>query len=190
MKRLAVCLLFLTAAPVLAQESVTFSIGGGAGAAIPTGDLSDGDAELGFGFDVSGAAHFNPMLAIYARYSYYTFGVDTGDPDVDANYNDSGFGLGARLSFAGADEGGLTPWFEGGLIYNSLEVEGSSGGVTVSADSDWGVGFEVGAGLDVPVSEGGLVIQPRAYFRSYSPEDGFTVSYGVIGVGLSYAFGQ
>lgn len=190
MKRLAVCLLFLTAAPVLAQESVTFSVGGGAGAAIPTGDLADGDAELGFGFDLNAAAHFTPMVAAYARFSYYTFGADTGDPTVDGNYNDSGFGLGARLSFAGDGDGSMAPWLEGGLIYNKLEVEASSGGISGSVESDPGLGFEVGAGLDFPVGEGGLVIQPRAYYRSYSPEDGLTVSYAVVGVGLSYAFGQ
>lgn len=193
MKRTALLLALFMAAPLTAQDAATFSVGGAAGIGIPTGDLADENASTGFAFDINGTIHFTPVAGVYARFMRASFSVDTGEPDVDGDFIDSGFALGGQLNVPMQSDGPVRPWLQAGILYNVLKVEGSSGDFTASVESDRTLGFEVGAGFDYAVGDAGLLLQPAIHYRSYEPEfegeSNGTASYVVIRVGLAYAFG-
>jgi hypothetical protein len=190
MKRLLVVLLFAAAAPLAAQE-VPFSVGARADVGFPTGDDME-DADTGFGFGVEGVAQFTPIFGVYAGYSAFSFSADA--EGVEGDYNDSGFELGAHVNIP-VEGATVAPWVRAGAVYRTFEIEARDSGVSVSFESDASLGFEIGAGFDYPLGEGGLLLRPAARYRAYSADlDLFgetvegDVGYFAVGVGLSYAF--
>lgn len=192
---LALCLVLLAAAPVVAQTEIAFSAGAGAAAAFPVAEFADGDeVETGFGFTVTGRAHFTPMLALYGEYARFSFGVDTEDLGFDADITDNGFALGGELTIPTA--GQLTPLLRVGGIYNQAELQASEGSTGFNVESDRSLGFEVGAGLAFEVGDG-LFLVPMVRYRTFSPEftlfgetDSGDMSYATAGASVFYHFGS
>lgn len=146
------------------------AVEGRVGVAIPSGDDFGDAASTGFGFEGNVAYGVMPMLELYAGASWARFGVDSDEgEDVDADFTDLGFAGGARVNIPAAM---VQPWIRGGLIYNRLEISGEEGDVEASFKTDWGVGFEIGGGVAIPVAPT-IVITPGIRYRSYSPEASF-----------------
>jgi opacity protein-like surface antigen len=145
----------LSAADASAQSRL--SLEGRVGAAIPTGDLSDGDAGTGLALAAEAMYSFSPILTGYIGVSRDAFSCDDEDFCEDL----SSSGLQGGLKFLLAREGSLLPWVRLGLIGQSLDLG--------DEDTDMSLGFEAGGGLDIDVSPRFAVV-PGVHYRSYSPD--------------------
>lgn len=194
MRHLILLLSLAVAFPVTAQE-VSFTAGARGDLAIPTGEDME-DAETGFGLGVEGTIHFTPIFGLYASFSQFSFGIDEDDTEFRGDFTDTGFGLGAHINIPVADAP-VSPWLRLGAIYNVFEVDLRAQGVNLSFESDRELGFEVGGGLDYPLGDSGLLLQPAVRYRTHNPTfDAFgatsdgTVAYFAVGVGVAYFFGE
>lgn len=185
----------LAAAPATAdaQVSLPIQIGLSGGAAFPTGELGRNDAVgTGWGFEVNGVLDVASALGIYAAYDRYAFEIEQGGVfgigGAAGDVVDQGFAGGVMLTVPSAGLG-LGPWIRGGAVYNTLQFDYDN--FEDDPESDPGLGFEVGAGLDFPL---GFVasMTPSVRYRSYEPDFGGTddpdVSYVVGELGLTFRF--
>lgn len=178
---IAAAALFATTGSAAAQLSIPLSVEVRADMAIPSGDFADA-VEGAPGFGVNASLGIAPGLAVYGGYSRTQFEIK--ETEVDAT--DQGFsaGLTAGLPFAAP----LQPWVGAGLLIHDFEVE------DVDADFDSDLGFEVGAGLAVPLARN-VRLTPGVGYRRYTtdvPLFGGTeeaeISYFTAGVGLNLSF--
>lgn len=130
----------LLAGPARAQipHITPFAFEARAGIGVPTGDLNDA-TKPGFGVSGNITYHAFPLIGIYAGYGYNQFGVDGGD----GTFKDHGVDVGARLGIP-TPLIPIDPYVKAGFIVHRLELSGA--GID-DAKSDWGGGYEVGAGL-------------------------------------------
>lgn len=166
--RIALLAAALGAAPAVAQEG-GFSLEGRLGVAVPQGEDTEG-MEAGITTSLKALYQFHPNAGAYLGYGIHRFGTDEdaiceGDPDCqaadfEASARMSGFGAGLRL---GLPMRGATPFVQGGAVYQRLTVSVDGDGLdfSVSSDDEWG--FEVGGGVEVPVSPR-LSITPAATY--------------------------
>jgi hypothetical protein len=161
---------FLVLAP--AALSAQLSAEGRLGAALPTGHLSDSFAEVGYSLGLELDWRFMHLLSVYAGLSRDHFGC------LGACDGPTSFGFQAGLRFRVIGDGRVQPWLRAGLIGQSLDTD---------RRSDLGLGFEVGAGTDIPLSAR-LSLVPAAHFRRYPADwdgaQGLTARYFMIGLGL------
>ena len=156
----------LLAGPAAAQipHITPFAFEGRAGVAVPMDDLGD---LAGHGFSVGGSItyHALPIVGFYVGGSLTTFPVDDGDGD----FKDAGFEVGARIGIP-TPLIPIDPWIRAGAVFHQLELSGAG-----AADfDDWGMGYEVGAGLGFGF--GPLSITPGVTWVSYKADDGTPAS--------------
>jgi hypothetical protein len=157
--------------PARAQSVLPLSLEARGGAAIPTGDFSDG---IGTGWSVGGAVFFRaaPMVSVYGGFEHARFGIDQ-DADfegIDANVTDNGFRLGARFDVPFGSLTGVSPWVEGGATFNRTSLNASDdSGASASFGSDRSVGFEVGAGLAFNVAPR-ISLTPGVRYRAHQAD--------------------
>ncbi len=150
---------FAGAAEAQTAPTTPFSVEVRGGIALPTGDLGD-IAETGYDFGANAAFGFSPNAAVYAGYTFNSFGAD-GLDDVDLQIK--GFNGGVRLGVPVA-VAGLAPYLKGGAVYYQGEISGDDDIVGDDNESDNEWGFEVGGGVAVPLGMRG----------SFTPEVRYT----------------
>ena len=166
MKKLATAAAALAAAvlagPAAAQipHFTPFAFEARAGLALPTGDLGD-VAKNGFVVGGSVTYHALPLVGIYAGASVAQMGAEGGGAD----FRDTGIELGARLGIP-TPLIPIDPWIKGGAAFRRLELDISSTG---DSFDEWGLGFEVGAGLGFGF--GPISITPGVSYVSYQVDD-------------------
>ena len=158
-------------APLSAAAQV--SLEGRLGAAVPIGDLTDGPAAQTAGIAAAGALYytFQPNLSFYGEASGVWFNCD-GCPD-DA----TSWGFDGGLKYVLAGEGAALPWIRAGLAVQQV----SAG----DGDGEWGVGLDSGVGIDWALTEQFYLV-PAVRFDTYSPTEGFTVSWFTIDLGAHW----
>lgn len=176
-----------------AQVSLPVSLGLSGGAAFPTGELGRDDAfDTGWGFEVNATLDVARGLGVYAAYDRYAFPFERdiffGFDQEQGDLIDQGLAGGVILSVP-AGSSGFRPWIRGGAIYNSVQFDFDN--VEDDPESDSQLGFEVGAGLGLPL--GSIVtMSPSVRYRSYEPEiaegNDFDLSYVVGELGLTFHF--
>ena len=149
-----------------------------AGTGIPTGDFSTaatgaGGAALlrgaspglGYGLD---AGIGSPLFGFYASYDHIKFGCKSEACDASGKYELTGYAAGVRASVPLFPL--IRPWAKAGVTYN--ELTGNAGSVSVSTGK--GIGYEVGAGVDIPIMMGFMSLTPqvRRIRQRLSPNDG------------------
>lgn len=166
-----------------AQSAIPLSVEIRGDAAIPAGDFAD-DIENGIGFTGSAALQLVPGFGLYGSYSRTNFSIDGAEDDV----LDQGYSAGLTASLGGA-AGRPTPYVAAGLLFHELEVEETEVG-------DAKMGFEVGAGIAIPLGQR-IRVTPAVGYRQYNIEGlslggvlntDMNVSYLNAGVGLNIAF--
>jgi opacity protein-like surface antigen len=139
--------------PASAQLS-RWSFEGRAGATVPTGELSDASAQSGLSAEAEAMYTFAPNASVFAGLGIHNF--DCKDEDCD-EISSSGFQGGLKYLFA--QSGAATPWLRGGVLVQSADVG--------DADSDTGLGFEAGGGIDLAVNEN-FSVSPSLRFLRYN----------------------
>jgi len=177
-----------------AQTTLPLSFEVRGGVAFPTGDFADGAST---GWTVDGTVRYTvqPTLELYAGYQHASFEVDDSQDleGVDVGIADDGARAGARLLMGGV--GAVRPWVEAGLIYNRTSVSGSDGETSVTFDSDWGLGFEAGAGFTLDLSPQ-VALTPGVRYRQHSThfdladvgEGDLDASYVAVDMGINFHF--
>jgi hypothetical protein len=178
----AVAATALIAGPARAQipHITPFAFEARAGVAFPTDAMGD---DTGPGLALSGSItyHALPLVGVYAGGSFNKFSLDDAD-GVDVN--DSGLDLGARIGIP-TPLIPIDPWIKAGVVVHRLKISDSEDDIT----SDWGTGYEVGAGLGFGF--GPVSVTPGVGYVHYNANNGlqadnadFTVSYVKADIGV------
>lgn len=140
-----------------------------AGFSVPTGDWAEGeDIGNGWGFGVNGLFDINPIFAVYAGWERYSFDAD------DSEFEGASFDVTDDAFRAGLEVGlplplPLAPFVSGGLTYGQLKMGVSDETASVEFKSDRAIGYEIGAGVGIPL---GLVMTftPAIRYSSHDAE--------------------
>ncbi len=177
-----------TAGAASAQSRIPLSVEVRGDAAIPVGDFADGEVKNGLGFTASASLQLVPGFAAYGSYSRTEFSADELVGGGDNDVLDQGWAAGLTASLGGS-RGGATPFVGAGLLFHELDVNDVEQG-------DAQMGFEVGAGIAVPLGRS-VRVTPAVGFRQYGLEGSTVggliptdsnVSYLTAGVGLNISF--
>lgn len=169
----AVALVSVSAISAQAQDSKGFGVT--AGLALPTGDLSD--AEAGLGFQIGGQYSMPLQGALGLRFNadWSRFGIDaTG---VEGSY--SLLGGTANLVYNISTGTGLKPYLLGGLGFSNFKVDIDGGG----SNDESGVAFNVGAGYNFQMGGRNLFAEIRYVNVDV---DGGSATYIPIVIGLRF----
>lgn len=145
--------LSLTALPVGAQ-GLYLGLRGGAG--VPTGDFGGTNgtsattleaAKSGFGYGLDAGMSLG-FLGVYAGFDHINFDCQSETCTSDGKYNLQGVAAGVRVNLPGRSL--IRPWIKGGVTFNELKGGyGSTGSAELTTDRN--PGYEIGAGIDIPV---------------------------------------
>ncbi|HYH81796.1 MAG TPA: outer membrane beta-barrel protein [Longimicrobium sp.] len=149
-----------------AQSTLPLSFEGRVGAVLPSGDWGE-LAKTGVGLNGNVTFNVTPVLGIYGGYTYNRFGVDDELGDTDgANFTEQGFDVGLKARFAGPTGMGATPFFRGGAIFHKIGVSDDE----LSVSGDYKLGFDVGGGVEIPVSPR-IMLTPQVGYSQFNPGD-------------------
>jgi opacity protein-like surface antigen len=160
----------------------------------PTKDLGNANLKTGFGFESAVGYRFMEHLGAYLGWGWNKFASDTpsfpGTGNTDFEMTGYTFGLQFIHPFGTSDN--LSYLVRAGGIYNHIEVENDAGDIT--ADSGHGLGWEIGAGLQIDLGSN-WNLRPQLGYRALSRdiEIGNTttdvdLNYVALGVGIAKIF--
>ena len=142
-------------APLPAQ-GISFGLRGGAG--IPTGAFNENTAtsgsstglldaaKTGFGYGLDAGLQMG-LLGVYGGFDHINFDCQSLSCNMDGKYRLQGLAVGLKLVPPGLSA--IRPWVKGGVTFNELEGGYGSGHTTLKTDRK--PGFEIGAGIDIPL---------------------------------------
>jgi hypothetical protein len=169
-----------------------FSVEVRGGLAFPMNDLDD-VADSGITVGANGTFMFTPSVGLYAGFTYNSFslGQEAEDLDLDGSINTYGFDAGLKAMFPSPTLP-VTPFVKGGLVYHKLELDVEGVDLGDEDDTDFGLGFEAGAGVMVPLGPR-LSFTPAMSYTTFRPNyqgenDGDNVTSFRVDVGLNIRF--
>ena len=158
-----------------------------------TSDLGDAELKTGFGGEVALGYRFMPHLDAYIGWGWNQIKSDnnsfagTGNTD----YEETGYTFGLQFIHPIA-ESSTSYLVRVGGIYNHIEVENNAGDIT--ANSDHGLGWELGAGIQVDLG-GNWNLRPQVGYRALSRDleigsvtTNVDLNYVTIGIGIAKVF--
>jgi hypothetical protein len=168
MKRVAASLVVLFALPHRADAQALYA-GIRAGAAKPTGDFSlpasgtssstflrGASAGPGYGLD---AGFGSGLIGFYGSYDRINFGCLSESCASSGKYQLTGYAAGIRASVPLLPL--LKPWAKAGITYNEMKGTIGSGATATPVSTGKSPGYEVGAGVDIPIAMGFLSLSPQ-----------------------------
>jgi len=161
------------------------------GVAFPTQEMGGADLGTGFGFEGTIAYRFMPHLAGYAGWGWHQFSADQSFAGTDINFEETGYTFGLQFIHPiGTSK--LNYLVRAGAVLNHIEAENNDGDII--ADSGHGLGWQLGAGLDIPISDR-WQLTPSVQYRSLSREievdeatTDIDLNYLSLGIGVSWSF--
>ena len=142
--------LLLAAAPLQAQDSWSLELRGNA--AVPTSEIAGDELKTGVGLEANVGYRFYEHMSLYAGWDWTHFGANESFAGPDMDFEETGYVLGMRWEhpFRSERGHGLAAWVRAGGTYKHIEVEDDEGEIV--GDSGHGLGWEVGAGLSIPLT--------------------------------------
>jgi hypothetical protein len=142
-----------------------------AGAVIPVGDASN---DFNTGYTIGAAGDYRPDPASPVGFRLEASYADLGakglsGTGVDAKATDAGVNFNLVLWAPTTTTTSIVPYVTGGVNFDRLEARARTGNTTVS-QSENHFGFNVGGGLDLPLS--GFAVRLDARFKQISSGDG------------------
>jgi opacity protein-like surface antigen len=185
----ATVLMLLATHSSMAQKKWSFEIRPGANFA--TQKLGGTSLNTGFGVEGSFAYKFMPHLAAYAGWSWNRFPGKTSAGQSSMDYEETGYCFG--LQFIHPFDGSkISYMIKGGGTYNHIETENNEGKIV--HDTGHGLGWQLGAGVSVPVGKRFQLI-PEVRYRSLSRDmkigetkTSVDLNYISAGVGFTFSF--
>jgi hypothetical protein len=163
-----------------------------AAVATPTGKVAGADLGTAIGFGGTVALQLSGAIHAYGGWDWMPFSADESFAGNSLTFVETGYTFGLRLERFVRAAGRTALRLEGGGTYKSVAIENDAGNTLV--DSDLKLGFELGAGLVMPLGDV-LRVTPTVRFRSLSPEFGSgsvttegTLRYLGLELGFSFLF--
>lgn len=154
---LAACLVAL---PARAQLGLEVS---GAGE-FATQDLGAADLGTGIGLEATLTYQFMPHLSAYGGWGWHHFSTDGAPVGPDGSAEETGYTFGLQFTHPiGTAPVGY--YVAAGGVYDHIEMEDAGGDLV--GDTGHGLGWQVGAGLVVPLSDR-VRLTPGVRYRSLS----------------------
>jgi opacity protein-like surface antigen len=154
-----------------------YSLGASGGASIPLGDMSDG---LNTGYNLGGHIALKMAelpISFRGDVNYDHYSAKGGG---DANAHIWSYTANAVYEVPTLSE--IRPYFIGGIGGFTPTASGSSGGTTVSVSDGTKFGFDVGAGLTIPLSGFNAFVEAR--YNRFSGDGGSSsfvpITFGVM----------
>jgi opacity protein-like surface antigen len=184
-----VIFVFTTSLSLKGQDSWNLEFRGGADYA--TQDLGDADLDFGIGFEGTMAYSFMPHTAGYIGWSWNHFNTGQSFAGADVDFEETGYTFGLQFVHPLGDTQ-LSYLVRAGGLFNHIEAENQDGDII--GDSEHGLGWQVGAGLMIPLGSN-WSLTPSVRYRSL-PSDieiGATttavdLNYISIGIGMTRSF--
>lgn len=126
--------------------------------AIPLARLGGAELTTGGGLGANVQFRLRPHLQAYAGWEWHRFTADSLTPPATLDVEETGYTFGLRFAHPFRGETMHEPsgrgvpgyWLRAGGLYNHLELEDAAGNLVT--DSKHGLGWEVGAGIQWPVT--------------------------------------
>ncbi|HKI78160.1 MAG TPA: outer membrane beta-barrel protein, partial [Ignavibacteriaceae bacterium] len=134
------------------------------GASFATKELGDATLKTGFGFEGTINYRFMPHLSAYAGWGWNRFSADNSFAGTNMDFEETGYTFGFQFIHP-IEETSLSYLIRVGGIFNHIEVENGSG--EIISDSKHGLGWEIGAGIVIPIFNR-LNLLPSVRYRSLS----------------------
>jgi opacity protein-like surface antigen len=157
-----------------ASAQVGLGVEGRAGVTFPQGDLSDAGAEAGLSLGAEVQANVHRNVAIYVGFHRHAFSCDD---DCTLGENPRSTGLAGGLKYIFHSPGDVLAWARVGAVANTFGNDDSTG--------DREVGFEVGAGFDLPVASR-ISLVPSIGFIVHDAGTNFRANFFTLGLGVQY----
>lgn len=141
-------LLLLVPTALQAQERWAFDVRVGTGFA--TTELGDADLDRGFGFEGALMVRAMEHVFVYAGWDWHRFSSDQSFAGTDIDFEETGYAFGLLFEHPFGGDTGPAIRLRAGGTANHIEVED---GGDIIADSGHGLGFEVGAGVALPIQD-------------------------------------
>ena len=190
---LLILLLGTLVIPIRSEAQITpLQVEARGGVWIPTADLVgaqgfEGEAST----DVSFGVHFmlnSGLISYVAGFSEHRFGCAEAQCGEAVDFVSTAWDLGVRVNLRRT---GITPWVSLGATAATFAAHVETGGVVTTENSDLGWGYEVGAGVLVPVG-GLLAINPGVRYGrgdvDFASRGTLETRYIVADIGLVLAF--
>jgi hypothetical protein len=174
-----------------AQQRVTVDLR--AAAAVAAQKLAGTELDAGIGFGGTLAFRIQPHLHVYGGWDWLHFSADDSFAGSDRDFEETGYTFGLRFEHpVRGEEGRLAYRLEGGGTFKHIEIEDDEGELV--ADSDHGLGFEVGAALLMPLGDTWRFVPALRYrsldrdFRIGSTTTDASLRYVSLELGISRRF--
>jgi hypothetical protein len=138
--------------------------------AAPTSELGGTDLGIGAGFGGTVAWQLQPHLHLYGGWDWMRFAADNSFAGAEPDFEETGYTFGLRFEHPLRPTSRTLYRLEAGGTYKHIEVEDENGDII--ADTDHGLGYELGAGLLMPLGET-WKLAPTLRYRALSRD--FTV---------------
>jgi hypothetical protein len=133
----------------IAAQRITLDLRGAVAA--PTSELGDADLGVGAGFGGTVAFRLQPHLHLFGGWDWMRFTAENSFAGPDRDFEETGYTLGLRFEHPLRPSSRTLYRIEAGGTYKHIEVEDSDGDLI--EDTGHGLGYELGAGLLVPLGE-------------------------------------
>jgi opacity protein-like surface antigen len=155
----------------------------------PVKDLGTTELKSGGGFEVDFSYRFMNKLSAYAGWGWSSFSPKESG-NIVSHYEENGYRFGLQFFQPLSAESKLNLLLGAGAVGHHIEAENSEGDIL--DDSGHGMGWEVEAGLSIPVSKR-WQIAPGIRYHSLSREmtiddreESLDLNYLSVGVGVSW----
>ena len=182
-------LFLLTTNIFYAQEKWSFEFRTGASHA--TKELGNTDLSTGFGFEGIAAYRFMPYLSAYAGWGWNQFSAENSFAGSDIDFEETGYTFGIQFIHP-LGNSDIHYLVKIGGIYNHIETESNDG--EIINDSGHGLGWQISAGLVIPITNQFSILQSLRY-RALERDIKFgevnfpvELNYLSAGFGFSYSF--
>lgn len=152
----------------LAAQRITLDLRGAVAA--PTSELGGTDLGTGAGFGGTVAWQLQPHLHLYGGWDWMRFAADNWFAGPEPDFEETGYTFGLRFEHPLRTTSRTLYRLEAGGTYKHIEVEDANGDVI--EDTGHGLGYELGAGLLMPLGET-WKLAPTLRYRALSRD--FTV---------------
>jgi opacity protein-like surface antigen len=155
----------------------------------PVKDLGTTELKSGGGFEVNFSYRFMNKLSAYAGWGWSSFSPKQSE-NIVSHYEENGYRIGLQFIQPLSAESKLNLHLGAGGVGNHIEAENDEGDIL--DDSGHGMGWEVEAGLSIPVSKRWQIV-PGIRYHSLSRdmtiddrEESVDLNYLSVGVGVSW----
>lgn len=115
------------------------------GLSIPTEKLGENDIKVGYGLEAKIAYKMMPHLRVYGGWAWNEFRSGSGSEPPNIKIDETGYTFGFELTLP-VTRPPLTYYVFAGGVYNKINIEDITN--NVMANSDHGLGWQLGGGLD------------------------------------------